>query len=420
MCISSVKTNLLTILFLFLAPLYHADASPHYSRAYKMSCSGCHDQGSRLNTLGYRFQETGRLDHWQEDSTLETGDKRISLPDYLPLSIYARLGFYYRQNRSLSDPASNSASRQSSFDFQGPEVIRLLASAPLSRRTGFQLDLDIKPGEKNVEIGNAWVRSGHDSHFRFSIGRFDLAQMLINPRTQLHARRPAIYTTSQIGFDHGLKLEIDIGFSTLVLGAANGISEPLAINSSGPGYTGVSYDYNSNKRFFGLFNLGITEQYLGIFGSIQTDASATGTYAEILDGPAEERIAAGIQGQKKLGQRIRLAVQLLGNQWENFLGDNSKYRWYGGFVNLELLSVKGYGWTLLYEYTNAGSFSNSGTIWEGLAQHTITNTLSWQQMLNLRYRLDFIIDLQPELNSAPYTRHSDKQNGIFAGIEFSI
>lgn len=393
-------------------------ASPHYSRAYQINCAACHNQSTQLNATGYRFQETGRLDHWQTATTVNTGDDRIALPARWPVSLHARLGFRYRQSHQLDNPSSNTITRRASSDFQIPDMLRLLASAPLSQRTGFQADLDITGNE--AQIGNFWLRTGHDTHFRLLMGRFDLAQNLINPRTRLHQQTISLYQLSGIGFDQGIRIEFDLGFTTLGAGVTNGLSNPVDSNSGGLSHTDTLYDNNNNKRYFGFFNIGITEQFAGLFGSIQHEASATGSYAENLQGPDAERISGGLHLQKKFGNSTRLSLQLLANQWDNFLGDHLKHRWYGGFANLELAAGRLYGWSVLYQYTNAGTLADSATIWAGLARHTVSNTFSWQQTTNLRYRLDLTIDLLPARDSPPWTHHTSKQNGLFLGAEFSL
>lgn len=394
-----------------------AQASPHYSRTYQVSCNACHSQGSRLNTSGYRFAETGRFDHWQQ-TVIDTGDPAARPTRLFPVSIFSRLGFHYQQAGQISGASDNTSVRQTTTDFHGPDLVRVLISTPLTRRTGYQLDADFTL--TNASPGNIWVRTGHDSRVRFTLGRYDLAALLINPRTMLHPSRPALYSLSTLDFDHGARIDLDIGFSTVTVGLSNGKSMATTSNSAGPGNTRTLLDLDNNKRWFALLNLGITEQFFGLFASRGKFPSATGTYAELLDGPARTRTSTGMQAQKQLGQHIRLVVQLIANQWDNFLGDQRNRRWYGGFATLEFSTMTGLGWSIRYQTLHAGDLRNTGSYWEGLDQHLITSSFSWQQSASVRLRLDLNLDMKAIDRRQPYTRHSQKNNHLFAGIELSI
>jgi hypothetical protein len=392
-------------------------ASPHYSHAYQLACAACHDRASRLNATGYRFQEIGRLDHWR-NTTIETGDKTIHLPKRWPISLQFQAGFHYRFAQRLTDPSTTAVAQTATTDFQAPQLLRVKASAPLSKRSGFQLDLEWQDGL--IEPGNIWLRTGHDTRFRLTFGRFSYAQMMINPRTLLHPTDLPIYRLSGLSFDQGVKLAIDLGFSTLTFAVTNGQSAPSTTNSTGLSDRQWLHDTNNKKRYYGQLNFGVTEQFIGFFASQSQEATATGTYSELLDGPAAEQISGGGYLQKSFGKYSRLAAQWTLNQWASFLGNSTKQRWHGGFVLAEFLPTTHIGWSVLYQYIDAGSFNDSGSIWEGLAKHTLSNSLSWGQQANFRYRLDLTLDLLPSLGGIPSTRHAHQQSVISAGVEISL
>ncbi|MBE9563643.1 MAG: hypothetical protein IMF17_00255, partial [Proteobacteria bacterium] len=94
---SKVSKNYLVILFVFaffflliLSVLMiptNSEAMPVFARKYNMSCTACHAAFPRLNEFGEQFaSDNYRLPNWK-DSTVETGDEMLALPDSVPLAL---------------------------------------------------------------------------------------------------------------------------------------------------------------------------------------------------------------------------------------------------------------------------------------------------------------------------------------------
>ena len=76
----------LLILFVLIIPT-KSEAMPVFARKYNMSCVACHAAFPRLNEFGEQFvSDNYRLPNWKE-STVETGDEMLALPDSVPLAL---------------------------------------------------------------------------------------------------------------------------------------------------------------------------------------------------------------------------------------------------------------------------------------------------------------------------------------------
>ena len=135
---SKVSENYLVILFTFFFLLIlfvlmiptKSEAMPVFARKYNMSCVACHAAFPRLNEFGEQFvSDNYRLPNWK-DTTVDTGDDMLALPDSVPLALRTQAFVQAREAETVDIDTGETISADT--DFQAPYLIKLLSSAPLS------------------------------------------------------------------------------------------------------------------------------------------------------------------------------------------------------------------------------------------------------------------------------------------------
>jgi len=215
-----------------------SEAMPVFSRKYNISCITCHAAFPRLNEFGEQFvSDNFRLPNWK-DSTVETGDNMLALPDSVPLALRTQAFVQAREAETID--VSNGDTISADTDFQSPYLIKLLSSAPLSDHISyyFYAIFAEKGDNGSVIVEDAWF--SHDDVFGSDIslmlGQFQVSDLMFPRETRLTFQDFMVYRMAGLTYDRGTIFGYTAGPVDLSLGLVNGngISENHTINS--PGY----------------------------------------------------------------------------------------------------------------------------------------------------------------------------------------
>jgi len=269
----------LLILFVLIIPA-KSEAMPVFSRRYDISCVTCHAAFPRLNEFGEQFvSDNFRLPNWK-DSTVETGDDMLALPDSVPLALRTQAFVQAREAETID--VSNGDTITADTDFQSPYLIKLLSSAPLSDHISyyFYAIFAEKGDNGSVIIEDAWF--SHDDAFGSDIslmlGQFQVSDLMFPRETRLTFQDFMVYRMAGLTYDRGTIFGYTAGSVDLSLGLVNGngISENHTINSPGYKRPDHLFDNNSGKAVFGRVGGDIAGVNLGLFGYSGTQKNATG------------------------------------------------------------------------------------------------------------------------------------------------
>ncbi|VAX28305.1 hypothetical protein MNBD_NITROSPINAE05-400, partial [hydrothermal vent metagenome] len=239
-----------------------AEAIPLFARNYKLSCTTCHVGFPKLNSFGeafagngYRFSE-GDL----SEQNVETGDEKVQLLNHVPLAIRVDSFFRFR-----NDTATGT-------DFQGPFVIKLLSSAPITEKISyyFYFLFDERGDVGGVEdafihLNNAYKDVDLDLRF----GQFQVMDVLF-PREQRLTFQDYTYYVTAIS-DSGFRLTYDrIVEMTYNFDLTENIGMGLAAGvTNGNGIGGPDSDRNFDsdnfKNYYGKVDFTVAGQNLGVY-----------------------------------------------------------------------------------------------------------------------------------------------------------
>lgn len=294
-----------------------ASAMPEFARKYSLSCIACHAAFPRLNQFGEQFRKNNmRLPNWTE-KTVATGDERLALPAYPPLSIRAQAYVQARDGKSI-DPVSGKT-LSASTDFQSPYLIKLLSSAPLSEHITYYFYGIFAEKGANGEalIEDAWFR--HDDIFGtgigMTLGQFQLSDLMFPRELRLPFQDYMAYRMAGITYDRGLLFDRSLGPVNIGLGLVNGsgISHNLNINSPGFRRPDKMFDNDSSKTVFGRLGTELGPVSAGLFGLAGKQKNATGPAGTLSGDRNTDKRILGLDFSGNIAGNTYWYVQLLQN-----------------------------------------------------------------------------------------------------------
>ncbi len=413
---------LLTALMMFLFPA-DAEAIPVFARKYKLSCTVCHAAFPRLNEFGQQFVDANyRLPNWKE-TTVKTGDDMLALPDSVPLAIRAQ--GYVQQREAETISVETGESTEVNTDIQGPYLIKLLSSAPLSDHISYYFyGIFAEKGDNGTMIiEDAWF--SHDDLFGTDVGmlfgQFQVSDLMFPRETRLSFQDFMVYRMAGLTYDRGLVFNYDLGPVGLDLGAinGNGIHENLSINSPGYKRPDHMFDNDNNKALFGRLGMTPGGVDVGLFYYAGSQKNITGAAGTVSGSRDTDKNAWGVDLSGKLGNDTYWFAQAIWNDWQGFIDVNQDYRWFGAFAGIDYVYSPRWTYSLLYNYANAGDLDNTDTVYEGINMNTLTATASYYFMRNIKAVLEVNADFQEKVGQTGtyYTGHLTGENYALVGLD---
>ena len=428
---SKVSENYLVILFIFFFLLIllvliipaKSEAMPVFSRKYNISCVTCHAAFPRLNEFGEQFvSDNFRLPNWK-DSTVETGDDMLALPDSVPLALRTQAFVQAREAETIDIDTGETISADT--DFQAPYLIKLLSSAPLSDHISFYFYaiLAEKGDNGSVIVEDAWF--SHDDIFGTDIsmmlGQFQVSDLMFPRETRLTFQDFMVYRMAGLTYDRGTIFGYTAGPVDLSLGLVNGngISESHTINSPGYKRPDHLFDNNAGKAVFGRIGGNVTGVNLGLFGYSGTQKNATAPAGTGSGDRDTDKISYGVDLSGKLGNKTYWFAQLLQNDWDEFINTDTKYSWFGSFIGVDYIHSDHWVYSLLYNYADADDFKNTDTVYEGIDINSLTLSTSYYFMRNVKGVIEVNLDLLDTVDKtgAYWTGHLTGENYALIGFD---
>ena len=400
-----------------------ASAMPEFARKYSLSCVACHAAYPRLNKFGEHFRNNNmRLPNWME-KTVATGDERLVLPAYPPLSIRAQAYVQARDGKSI-DPITGET-LSASTDFQSPYLIKLLSSAPLSEHLTYYFYGIFAEKGSNGEalIEDAWFR--HDDIFGtgvgMTLGQFQVSDLMFPRELRLPFQDYMAYRMAGITYDRGLLFDRSFGPVDVGLGLVNGsgISHNLNINSPGYRRPDKMFDNDSSKTVFGRLGTEVGPVSAGLFGLAGKQKNATGPAGTLSGDRNTDKRILGLDFSGNIAGNTYWYAQLLQNSWDGFLDPNRAYKWWGGFAGVDYIPNDRWAFSALYNYADNGDFARTDTIYEGIGINSLALTASYYFMRNVKgvaeLNVDFLGKIRPQGDY--FVGHQTKENYILFGFD---
>ena len=400
-------------------------ASPLYSRQYNISCTACHSSPPQLNIYGMRFRQTNSLPSWESNTSIDTGDENTAVPKIFPFSVHAQMLGRLRRANHIEDQNTGDVSHDSGLDSQTPHFIKLISSAPLTENIGFYFDASLKPGQNqgSITLNEAWARYRFENRFvaNITLGQFPNADIIVDQDTRLSIKEYLIYEQSNLGLDQGARFDIDVLNFGLSVGLSNGTDSTSAATANGPGIgrSDQLFDNNNRKTVYGYLSRRFKAFKVGLFSQINQQLGPTGTIGDTASDRITFQYTAGVDIQAYPSHKVSWMVQFMWNKWNEFLQKGKNSQWYGGFIGIDYRASDYISYSLLYNYTNAKDFKNTGTIYEGLSANVVTTTVSYYFRSNVRGILEISMDFLPADNDDDFVGHETKEDAIILGIDIS-
>lgn len=212
------------VLVAALLPTQRAAAVPAFARAYKASCTLCHDPIPRLSAFGEMFVANGYRFYPGQPMPdgMATGDPLLELPARLRLAM--RFDAY----------AVGYAGRNVVTDFQTPYALKLISGGPLSDHLSYYIYFMLSEQGSTGSIEDAYVTWNElaGAPVAVSVGQFQVSDVIFPRELRLERQDLAIYAThvgatpAALTYDRGLMVGADLaGFAVsgeLVNGNGNG------------------------------------------------------------------------------------------------------------------------------------------------------------------------------------------------------
>ena len=290
------------------------EAMPVFARKYNMSCNSCHSAFPKLNEFGEYFADNNlRLPNWK-DTTIDTGDDMLALPDSVPLALRTQAFVQAREAEAIDVETGESLSADN--DIQSPYLIKLLSSAPLSDHISyyFYAILAEKGDNGSIIVEDAWF--SHDDLFGsgvgMQLGQFQVSDLMFPHEVRLTFQDYMVYRMAGLTYDRGAMFGIPAGPIDLSVGMVNGngIEENYTINSPGYKRPDHMFDSDSGKSIFGRIGGDLGGVNIGLFGY-------SGSQKNTINGGTEsggrdtDKISYGIDLSGKIGDKTYWFTQLL-------------------------------------------------------------------------------------------------------------
>lgn len=416
-------TSINTVALLLAAVPTVTEAIPAFARQYNMSCSTCHAAFPRLNEFGEQFvSDNYRLPNWK-DSTLSGGDELMALPNKVPFAV--RMQAYMQARDAAAVDITTGDTVEANSDFQAPFLIKILSGAPLSEHISyyFYAILAEKGDNGTTIVEDAWISHDDlfDSGIGMMIGQFQVSDLMFPREVRLTFQDFMVYRMAGLTYDRGVVFSTDAAGIDFALGAVNGngIEDNLTINS--PGYKRADhlFDNNNNKALFGRMGFEVASVNIGLFAYSGSQKNATGAAGTDSGSRDTDKIAYGIDLSGKLGDRTYWFAQVIQNDWDNFIFDNTPYSWMGGFIGVDHIYSDRWAFSMLYNYADANDLKNTDTVYEGIDMNTLTLTASYYFMRNVKGVFEINLDLLDEVNKTGtyWTGHLTSENYGLIGFD---
>jgi hypothetical protein len=409
-----------------LAASSQAFAMPSFARQYEISCAACHDAFPRLNQFGESFAANNfRLPNWREASTIDTGDDRLALLKFPPFAVRSQAYVQARDGEEI-DPATGPTGNDSSFDFQAPYLIKLLASAPLSEHITYYFYgiFAEKGGNGETIIEDAWFRYDDilGSKVAMQLGQFQVSDLMFPREVRLSFQDYYAYRAAGITYDRGVLFDRAFGPIDIALGAVNGngIIDNYSINSPGYRRPDHMFDNDSRKSVFGRIGTEIGPVGAGLFGLTGKQRSATGVAGADAGIRDTDKRIVGVDLSGSLTPQIHWYAQGLWNRWRNFLdvAPERSYSWFGGFAGVDWIPNDRWAYSVLYNYAEADDFEGTGTIYEGIKINSLSLTGAYYFMRNVKAVAEVNADLLgKDSDGPPFVGHQTKEHYILFGFD---
>jgi hypothetical protein len=413
----------LVVVLLSLALPKDAETMPVFARKYNMSCSTCHAAYPKLNEFGEQFAgDNMRMVNWKE-KTVETGDDMLALPEQVPLALRVQAFAQAREAEAIDVETGETLSADS--DFQSPYLIKLLSSAPLSEHISyyFYAILGEKGENGTILVEDAWF--SHDDVFGSGVGmmlgQFQVSDLMFPREVRLTFQDYMVYRMAGLTYDRGVLFGYEAGPVDISLGVVNGngITENHTINSPGYKRPDHMFDNDNGKSVFGRIGSELFGTSFGVFGYQGEQKNAEGVAGTESGDRDTDKISYGVDLSGKFGANTYWFVQLLQNDWNDFINEGTDYRWYGGFIGIDYIHSDRWAYSLLYNYTDANDLKDTDTVYEGIDMNTLTFTTSYYFMRNVKGVIEFNIDLLDTVDKTGtyWTGHLTGENYALFGLD---
>ncbi len=398
-------------------------AAPMFARQYNVSCVTCHSAFPKLNAFGKEFMANNfRMPNWK-DTTLKVGDDQLALPSSVPLSFRIQ-GFVQARDGGAIDVVTGETS-STNIDFQAPYLIKMLSSAPLSEHISyyFYAIFAEKGGNGEVLVEDAWFSYDDvlGSETSMLLGQFQVSDLMFPRETRLTFQDFMVYRMAGVTYERGLLFEREFGPIEAGLGFVNGngISENMNINSPGYRRPDRMFDNNNAKAIFGRIGTDLGPVRTGLFYYNGTQNNATGDAGMDKGARDTDKQIAGVDFSGTFENDISWFGQILWNEWDGFIDENTKYKWLGGFVGVDYVPGGSWTYSLLYNYADGSDFDKSDTVYEGININSLTLNASYYFMRNVKGVIEVNADFlsKEEKSGVFYTGHLRQENYILFGFD---
>ena len=403
-----------------------ATAMPAFARQYQMSCNACHSAFPRLNAFGENFRDemNMRLPSWKEVTTTKTNDDMLALPALLPLAVRAQAFVQGRDSKQI-DPLTGPTGNDSSFDFQSPYLLKLLAAAPLSDHISFYFyGIFAEKGENgSVIIEDAWF--SHDDVFGTGIGlqlgQFQVSDVMFPRETRMTFQDFQLYRMAGVTYERGVLFGRGLGPVDLEIGVVNGNGINANVNINSPGYRRPDrmFDNDDRKSVFGHIGSELGPVSAGLFGLTGEQRSAAGLAGQSQGSRDTDRLVYGVDLAGQVGAKTSWFAQALWNRWDGFLDSDParNLRWFGAFAGVDYVHNDRWAYSLLYNHNDAGDFKGTGTLFEGIEMRSVTLAASYYFMRNVKGVVELNVDLLSKDRDADFVGHETKENYLLIGFD---
>jgi len=372
-----------------------------------------------------RFRQTNSLTNWESNTSVDTGDENTAVPAIFPFSVHSQMLGKLHRGKSFADQSTGEIDKGSNLDLQTPSFIKLISSAPLTENIGFYFDAHLIPGENQgtFSLNEAWVRYRWENEFIAAItaGQIPNSDVIVDQDTRLSIKDYLIYEQSGLLLDRGLRFDIDIREFLLSAGVSNGNDSKNVtnVNSTGIGRNDQIYDNNNRKTLYGYFAKRFNNFRTGLFWQVNQQFAPADLLAQSLSDRLIFQYSSGFDIQAFPSGKVNWMAQFMWNKWNEFLEPQKNISWFGGFVAINYAATDTLAYSLLYNYTDAGDFRNTGSIYEGLASNTITTSISYYFRSNVRGIVEITMDFLPQENDADFVGHESKEDNLSIGIDIN-
>jgi hypothetical protein len=383
-----------------------------------------------LNAFGQNFADINyRLPNWRDSHTLKLGDERLVLPERVPLAVRMQAYVQGRDGEDV-DPITGPTGNDSDFDFQAPYLIKLISSSPLSDDITYYFYgiFAEKGGNGETLIEDAWFRHGDlfGAGIGMQLGQFQVSDLMFPREVRLTFQDFYAYRAAGITYDRGVIFDRGFGRLEVAVGAlnGNGITDNFAIDSPGYRRPDAMFDNDSRKNLFGRVGFPVGRAGVGVFALTGEQRSAAGVAGQSPGIRNSDKRILGLDAAGTFSNgRVHWFAQALWNDWEGFLdaAPERDFEWFGGFGGLDYIRNDRWSFSLLYNYSEADDFEDTGTIYEGIAINSVTFNASYYFMRNLKVVFEVNADfLGEERGGPPFVGHQTKEHYVLVGFDMAI